>query len=48
MIGMYSGVGLGAGADPLKDFEGPFDSFYCLFHVRRFLTQLFAIGNVNV
>ena len=26
---------------------GEFDSFYCLFDVRRFLAQLFAIGNIT-
>ena len=27
---------------------GPSNSFYCLFHAKSFLTQLFAIGNVTV
>jgi len=27
---------------------GAFDSFYCLFNVRNFLTLLFAIGNIAI
>jgi len=35
----------GAGADPELDFEWLSYSFYCLFHVRGFLTQ-FALGDI--
>ena len=28
--------------------KGPSDLFYCLFHVRSFLTLLFAIGNIAI
>ena len=36
--------------DPKLDFGGggASDSFHCLFHVRSFLTPLFAIGNITV
>ena len=36
------------GADPELDYEGASDSFYCLFHVKTFLIQLFAIENIAI
>ena len=33
-------VGICIGADPELDFEGPSDSFYCLFHARTFLVHV--------
>ena len=35
-----------AGADPELDFGGR--GLYCLFHVRSFLTLLFAVGNIAI